>query len=598
MTELIVDGQDFRVDGKKTKIISGAIHYFRLPKESWFNSLYNLKALGANTVETYIPWNMHEMKEGEFNFADNLDLKKFIDLSAEMGLYVILRPTPYICAEWEFGGLPAWLLKYKNIKIRRYDKKFLAKVRNYYYELFKIITPLQCINGGPVIMMQLENEYGSFGEDKNYLNSIYNLMIEFGVKVPIFTSDGEWAAAQRAGNLTEKGVIPTGNFGSNPKEKFAVLNSSYDFDFPLMCMEFWDGWFNRYGEKIIRRNPTELAESVKEALTIGSVNLYMFHGGTNFGFMNGCSSREKMDLPQVTSYDYDAPLDEAGNPTNKYYELQKVIHELFPDLIQHKPLEKDFMSLKTDYISKTSFFEVKSQVSDIISSQYPLTMEELDHPYGYVLYEHKLVKDSERETFRVIDASDRIHFYLNQELLEIQYREHIGHKIEATIENSNNKIQLLVENLGRVNYGPRLLADSQRKGIRTGVMSDIHFISGNWVHYLINEKYFKDSNLNGKWTNEGPGIHSFSFNIDGKIEDTYLDLSSFGKGFVIVNGRNIGRYWDIGPILSLYLPKSFINEGLNQIIIFETEGRYSDELNLVSSPVYLDESQLIDTIKK
>lgn len=217
--------EDFLLDGEPFKILSGAIHYFRVLPEDWYHSLYNLKALGFNTVETYIPWNIHEPKEGQFNFSGRYDIKKFVKVAEDLGLYVILRPSPYICAEWEFGGLPAWLLTYKEMRIRSSDAHFMEKVESFYKELFEIIRPLQIDQGGPVLMMQVENEYGSYGEDKDYLKALYNLMLDLGVTVPIFTSDGAWKATQEAGTLTDENILTTGNFGSQSKENFANLKA-------------------------------------------------------------------------------------------------------------------------------------------------------------------------------------------------------------------------------------------------------------------------------------------------------------------------------------------------------------------------------------
>ena len=594
---LKIENNQLLLNNHPFKFISGSIHYFRLAKDSWENSLHNLKAMGANTVETYIPWNMHEKVEGEYDFDGRLDLVSFVKKAQDLGLWVILRPTPYICAEWEFGGLPAWLLNDKEMKIRTSDNRFLKKVNNYYKELFKILKPLQSTQGGPVLMMQLENEYGSFGNDKTYLSSIHKLMLENGCEVPIFTSDGEWKATQKAGNLVQEGVLPTGNFGSQPAEKFQQMKDYYQTDFPLICMEFWDGWFNRYGEKVIRRDPVELAESFKEALTLGSVNLYMFHGGTNFGFMNGCSSRGKIDLPQVTSYDYDAPLDEAGNPTQKFYELQRVIHELYPDIEQSSPKIKKSISGEAEFVNKVSFFEVKDLISNKIVSAYPKTMEELGSPYGYTLYEHNYSKDNEEESFRIIDASDRVQFYVNGKYQETQYQDEIGEKIIVPIEKNENKISILVENMGRVNYGARLFADTQRKGIRTGVMADLHFISGQWEQYSIIDEKINQADFEKKWESNVPALYKFNLSLE-EVEDTYVDLRKFGKGFVLVNGTNIGRFWDRGPFSSLYIPKAFLKTGNNEIVIFETEGKYSESLFFSDKPVYVDSHKLIETIKK
>ncbi len=301
---------NFLLDQKPFKILSGAIHYFRVHPDDWHHSLYNLKALGFNTVETYVPWNVHEPEKGRFNFQGQLDLERFLQIAQDLGLYAIVRPSPFICAEWEFGGLPAWLLT-EDMRIRSSDPRFIEAVAAYYDELLPHLTPRLLDRGGNILMMQVENEYGSYGEDKAYLRAVRDLMIERGVTCPLFTSDGPWRATLEAGTLIDEDLLVTGNFGSRADENFASMKEffqEHDKKWPLMCMEFWDGWFNRWKEPIITRDPEELAEAVHEVLKQGSINLYMFHGGTNFGFMNGCSARGTIDLPQVTSYDYDALL--------------------------------------------------------------------------------------------------------------------------------------------------------------------------------------------------------------------------------------------------------------------------------------------------
>jgi beta-galactosidase len=580
--------EEFLLDGEPFKILSGAIHYFRVLPEDWYHSLYNLKALGFNTVETYIPWNIHEPKEGQFNFSGRYDIKEFVKVAEDLGLYVILRPSPYICAEWEFGGLPAWLLTYKEMRIRSSDAHFIEKVERFYKKLFEIITPLQIDQGGPVLMMQVENEYGSYGEDKEYLKTLYDLMVDLGVTVPIFTSDGPWKATQEAGTLTEENLLTTGNFGSKSKENFADLEAFQEEKgkkWPLMVMEFWDGWFNRWGEAIVKRDGEDLAKDVKEALELGSVNLYMFHGGTNFGFMNGCSARGEIDLHQVTSYDYDAPLDEQGNPTEKYYALQKMMQEMFPEVEIKKPLIKDTIEVQNIPLKeKVSLFSIVDDIADKKETKYPQSMEALGQEYGYVLYRTKTKKDSDEETYRVIDGRDRLQFFFNEEKVATQYQTEIGEKINVTQEKDLNQIDILVENMGRVNYGHKLLADTQNKGIRTGVMSDLHFML-DWEQFSLDFSTPLSIDYNGKWVENTPSFYRYTFEIN-EVEDTFINMENFGKGIVLVNGFNIGRFWEIGPTLSLYISKTLLKTGENEIVVFETEGNWSETISLEKEPKY------------
>lgn len=572
---------DFLLDEKPFKILSGSIHYFRIPEEDWHHSLYNLKALGFNTVETYIPWNFHETVEGHFDFSNQKDIRKFLLTAQELDLYAIVRPSPFICAEWEFGGLPAWLLKDRNMRIRSSDSKYLKKVNTYFKELFKVLTPLQIDNGGPIIMMQIENEYGSFGEDYDYLKTIKNFMENEGATVPFVTSDGSWKQCLQAGSMIQDNVLPTGNFGSRTKVNFSNLkkfHEEYGKKWPLMCMEFWDGWFNRWGEEIIQRDGNDLASEVRDAVNIGSINLYMFHGGTNFGFWNGCSARGTRDLPQITSYDYHAPLDETGNPNDKYYALQKMLKETLPDIKQTNPKIKTFMEIKNIPLTdKVSLFEIVEDISNKTTSFYPKTMEEAGSGYGYMLYRTKIKKEADRESFRIVDARDRVQLFINRHLGYRAYQEEIGDKFELELKD-DAIVDILVENMGRVNYGYKLLSPTQRKGIGQGLMKDLHFVQ-NWEQYDVDFSLLKKEHFEKDWAEEQPAFYKYTFNLETP-NNTHIDMSQFGKGVVLVNGFNIGRYWNVGPTQSLYISKAFLKRGENEIIIFDTEGIYNNFINL------------------
>ena len=580
--------EEFYLNQQPFKILSGAIHYFRIQPDDWYHSLYNLKALGFNTVETYIPWNVHEPQKGQFCFEGILDLEKFLQIAQDLDLYVILRPSPYICAEWEFGGLPTWLLE-EDMRIRSSDPAYLAAVASYYDELMPRLVPHLLENGGNILMMQVENEYGSYGEDKEYLRAVRDMMLERGVTCPLFTSDGPWRAALRAGTLIEDDVFVTGNFGSKAKENFAQMQEFFDEHgkkWPLMCMEFWDGWFNRWKEPVVTRDPEELAEAVHEVLQQGSINLYMFHGGTNFGFMNGCSARGNIDLPQVTSYDYEALLDEQGNPTPKYFAIQQMLKKYYPEYPQMEPLVKESFELKNIPLSeKVSLFETLEDVAQPIESLYPMKMEELGQNVGYLLYRTEAEWDADEERIRVIDARDRMQLFVDEELVVNQYQMEIGEDIFVPRQKqSTHQIDILIENMGRVNYGHKLLAESQHKGIRTGVCKDLHFML-HWKQYPLELKNPEKIDFTKEWHENQPAFYAFDVELKA-LKDTYLELTHFGKGIVFVNGVNIGRFWDVGPTLSLYIPHGLLTIGKNRIIIFETEGTYSEFIHLVHKPTF------------
>lgn len=581
-------GHSFCLDGQDFKILSGAIHYFRIQPEDWYHSLYNLKALGFNTVETYVPWNMHEPQKGQFDFKGILDIEKFLQLAQDLGLYAIVRPSPFICAEWEFGGQPAWLLNEK-MRIRSSDPSYLEVLAEYYDELLPRLVPRLLDNGGNILMMQVENEYGSYGEDKAYLRAVKKQLLDRGITCPLFTSDGPWRATLRAGTLIEDDVFVTGNFGSKAAYNFGQMQeffAEYDKKWPLMCMEFWDGWFNRWKEPIITRDPEELAEAVHEVLELGSINLYMFHGGTNFGFMNGCSARGTIDLPQVTSYDYDALLNEAGNPTEKYYAVQKMMKTYYPEYTQMEPLIKETRVQNDIPLSQqVSLFETLDSLSDPVESLYPMSMEELGQNVGYLLYQIETEWDANEEKIRIIDGRDRVQLFIDKQHVTTQYQTDIGQDIfVAGQKKEKHQLDILVENMGRVNYGHKFLADTQRKGIRTGVCKDLHFLL-NWKQYPLPLDNPEKIDFSKQWHEGQPAFYAFDFEVE-TASDTYLDLSGFGKGIAFVNNVNIGRFWKVGPTLSLYVPHSLLKEGFNRIIIFETEGEYKNSISLVSQPTF------------
>lgn len=579
----------FYLNGQPFKILSGAIHYFRIDPDDWYHSLFNLKALGFNTVETYVPWNAHEPHKGQFDFSGRLDIERFIQTAQSLGLYMIVRPSPFICAEWEFGGLPAWLLE-ENMRIRSSDPAFIKTVSQYYDRLLGILTRYQVDQGGPILMMQVENEYGSYGEDKTYLRSVRDLMKEKGVTCPLFTSDGPWRATLRAGTLIEDDVFVTGNFGSKASYNFSQMQEFFDEHgkkWPLMCMEFWDGWFTRWKEPVIHRDPEELAEAVHEVLELGSINLYMFHGGTNFGFMNGCSARGTLDLPQVTSYDYGALLNEQGNPTEKYYAIQKMMATYYPQYPQEEPLIKECLPARTlSLTAKTSLFANVHNIAQAETSLYPKRMEELGQHTGYLLYETDVEMDAPEERLRIIDGRDRAQVYVNDRYLATQYQTEIGKDLLiAEDEKESVNLKILLENMGRVNYGHKLLADSQRKGIRTGVCVDLHFHL-QWKQYPLELQDLSRLDFSKEWQENAPAFYRFDFRLDD-AHDTYIDMMGYGKGAVFVNGHNLGRFWEVGPTTSLYVPHGFLKEGDNTIIVFETEGRYQETLQLVQQPTFL-----------
>lgn len=578
---------DFIINGERLKLVSGALHYFRIVPEMWEHSLYNLKAMGCNTVETYVPWNMHEPKKGEFNFSGLADIERYLELAQSMGLYIILRPAAYICAEWDFGGLPAWLLKDKNLRVRSQDPDFLQHVDDYYKELLTRVNRFQFTQGGNILMMQVENEYGSFAEDHVYLKKTADIMIKHGVDVPLFTSDGGWPEVLNSGAMGHEGMLATANFGSDAKTNFGHLDAyhkEHGLNYPLMCMEFWDGWFNNWNRSIVRRDPEETAYEVREVLKRGSINFYMFQGGTNFGFYSGSSDFDTHSVAQITSYNYDAPLTEWGTPTEKYFAIQKAIKEMIPETTIMEPRYPQLGKYDTVSVSeKTSLFSnldgLRSVHSDIT-----LNMEAMDQNFGYVLYETNMKKKRKVEKFKIVDASDRVQVYVNDTLQATQYNEEIGENISFDLTEDTNTLRVLVENLSRNNYGPKVVAHTQYKGIRGGVMEDIHYMS-HWNHYLLDFENLDFIDYTQKHDVKTPSFYRFVVNVNSK-ESTFIDTQAFGKGLIFVNGFNLGRYWSEGPTQYLYVPFSLWNEGINEVVVFETEGVNVESLVFNNEPIY------------
>lgn len=577
----------FYIDDKPVKLISGAVHYFRTMPEAWKERLYNLKAMGCNTVETYIPWNLHEPKKGEYNFQGIADIEEFIEVATEMELYIILRPTPYICAEWEFGGLPAWLLDGNYGRIRSLDKAFLKAVDDYYSVLIPKLTPYQFDQGGNVLMMQIENEFGSFSNNKEYLKEIKKIMEKYGVTVPLFTSDGGWKAALEAGSLVEEGVLATANFGSDAENNFNAL-AAHQPNKPLMCMEFWDGWFNDWGVEIIRRDPQETAVEVKKVLEQGSINFYMFHGGTNFGFYNGASDKFTHTLPQITSYDYDAPLTEWGTPTEKFYAIQKVIKEMVPEAKTFEPMYPSQSKFPTVNVkNKTSLFSNLEHLEiETVKNDYPLTMEKIGQSYGYILYEHKVKGPHLGDGIKLRNVHDRAYIYVNHEFVAIKDYTNMSEPLNLKFPYEMNTLSILVENTGRNNYGPELIAESQQKGILGGVTDGLHFMA-HWTHTPLEFVNEPQVNYENSYNPKQPSFYNFEFEL-AEVDNTFIDCSRYGKGVIYVNGFHIGRYWDIGPTLYLYVPKELLNKGKNSITVFETDGVEVKELVFSEKPIYKD----------
>lgn len=573
----IKDAQ-FWLDGQPFRILAGAMHYFRIPPEYWEDRLYKLRAMGLNTLETYVAWNLHEPRPGEFNFEGGLDVVKYIQLAAKQGLQVIVRPGPYICSEWDFGGLPAWLLKDPAMQVRCSYPPYLQAVDGYLDALLPQLIPLQISNGGPVIAMQIENEYGSYGNDKVYLRHLERGMRARGVDCLLFTSDGEMGTQLEAGTLPD--IYKTVNFAYQPALAFERLQA-FQPGYPLMCTEYWTGWFDHWGEPHHIRPAEEAAATLDEMLAAGaSVGLYMFHGGTNFGFMNGANLDGEAYLADVTSYDYDAPLNEAGDPTPKYFAFRQVIgkYARLPDL----PLPKAAPRLALGAVELTGrlgLFEALDQLASPVRSPVPEAMEALDQNYGLVLYRTRLPLSQPEATLTLRQLHDRAQIFVNEQPVGVLERSSPDPSLPLVIPPGGAQLDILVENMGRVNSRWGLM---DRKGILGGVLLGPHFLF-DWMIYPLPLSDLSHLSFGSDEKTNGPAFYCGSFEVE-KPGDTFLALPGWTKGIAWINGYNLGRYWNIGPQRRLYLPAPLLRSGENQIIILELHETANRAVELCDQP--------------
>jgi beta-galactosidase len=581
MAKLEVRNSQFVLENRPLRIISGAIHYFRVVPEYWEDRLLKLKACGFNTVETYVPWNLHEPVEGEFCFEGMADLERFVMLAGDLGLYVIVRPSPYICAEWEFGGLPAWLLSYPEIRLRCMDDVYLQKIDAYYDVLLPKLVPLQSTNGGPIIAMQIENEYGSYGNDQEYMAYLKNAMEERGADVLLFTSDGPTDQMLQGGALP--GVLATVNFGSKPEEGFAKLRE-YRQEEPLFCMEYWNGWFDHWLKPHHTREASDVADVFDRMLQSGaSVNFYMFHGGTNFGFYNGANYQDKYEAT-VTSYDYDAPLSECGDITEKYAAIREILQKHGAEVSASlpEPVRKKRYG-KVPMTKTAKLFDSLEAITIPVQRKCPEPMEKLGQAYGMILYRTRVTGPRTGQLLHMQEVHDRAQVFLDG--VHVGTVERWDPKpLTVDIPAEGAQLDILVENMGRVNYGPRL---KDYKGITEGVRLDNQFLF-DWTMYPLPMTHlqsipFKDIEPEAcRLGCESPGFYKGEFIVDDAA-DTFIRLEGWTKGILWINGFHLGRYWEKGPQRTIYLPGPLLREGSNELVIFELHRTEKLEIHLTDA---------------
>jgi beta-galactosidase len=572
---LRANGDHFELDGKPFQVISGAIHSARVPRAYWRDRLKKARAMGLNTVETYVFWDLHEPSPGQFDFSAQNDIAEFIREAQQEGLYVILRPGPYVCAEWDFGGYPAWLLRDPGMEVRTSNPAFMAAATRWFHRLGQELAPLQSGNGGPIIAVQVENEYGSYGSDHNYMEQIHHLLIDSGFnRAMLYTADG--AAELPDGSLPE---LPAAiNFGSgDAKTEFAEF-AKHRPNAPRMCGEFWDGWFDHWGAKHHTTDAAADAAKLKWMLEQGySVNIYMFHGGTSFGWMNGANIDDGKYYPDVTSYDYDVPVGEGGELRPKFYLFRDVIRQVTGQTPPDPPAPLPAASPAPVRLTQSA--SLWDNLPQPVTSEKILSMEDIGQSYGYILC-RTMIAHAQSGELRIDELHSYAQVYLDGVLAGTIDRRLDQSSLPIKIAHDNTRLDILVENSGRVNFGSQL--PHERAGITHRVtLADATL--ANWQIYPLDFRHLDSITYNSKPC-VGACLYHGSFSIDSPA-DTYIDARAFGKGVVFINGQPLGRFWKIGPQGTLYLPAPWLKKGANQIVVFDLAGQANPTVPFLDHPI-------------
>ncbi|PZE63850.1 beta-galactosidase family protein [Curtobacterium sp. MCBD17_021] len=594
---------DFLLDGQPHRVLSGAIHYFRVHPDLWADRIRKAKLMGLNTVETYVAWNAHEATPGTFDFSGGLDLGRFLDLVAAEGMHAIVRPGPYICAEWTNGGLPFWLFTDGTVGIRRDEPQFLAAVGRYLDALAPVLVPRQIDAGGPIVLVQVENEYGAYGSDPVYLEKLERMHRDIGLTVPFTSVD------QPMDSMLEDGSLPslhkTGSFGSRSAERLARLRRAQPTG-PLMCSEFWDGWFDSWGEHHHTTPAAASAEDLDVLLAAGgSVNIYMFHGGTNFGFTNGANDKG-VYRPIATSYDYDAPLDEAGRPTDKFHAFRQVIARYAPvpelpptmqpggsgrlathdDGREARPSPAADVAVRLDRVVPLA--GLLPTITSWSTHETPPTFDELGAASGFVLYRTEVDLPEGGVLTVAEEVRDRVLVSLDGRPVGVLEREH--HDRAIALPPATGLLELLVEDQGRVDYGPRI---GEPKGLIGAVRVDDVVLSRWTVSPLALDpvpeaalEVLRTAPSAMGETVAGPAFAVGTFDLSERAADLdrYLALDGFRKGVAWVNGFCLGRYWSRGPQGTLAVPGPVLRPGRNEVVVFEVHASASRTVCMCVEP--------------
>lgn len=559
--------KDFLLDGKPFQIISGEMHPARIPKEYWRHRIQMAKAMGCNTIAVYIFWNYLETQEGVWDFkSENRNIAEFIRICQQEKMWVLFRPGPYVCAEWDFGGLPTYLLKTPDIKIRCMDPRYMKAVEKYVARLAKEVKSLQCNYGGPIIMVQVENEYGSYGNDKAYMEALRKLWIKNGIVVPFYTADGPTPYMLEAGSIAGAAIGLDSGGDDAAFEQATKKNPNV----PSFSSETYPGWLTHWGEKFAKPDTNELKKEVDYLLkNKKSFNFYVIHGGTNFGFTAGANAASATQYqPDLTSYDYDAPINEQGLPTPKYYMLRNMIKQYVDYTIPDVPAPVATISIP-DFEMKAMSSIWQNLPKPIITPQ-PKTMEALGQNQGLVLYRTKL-RGHKSGKLTIWEPHDYALVFVDGKFIDTVVRD--GGKWTINIPKPETTgtdpvLEILVEGMGHINFAQFMI---DRKGITDRVTLNGMTLM-NWETFLLpmNATFAKQATNLKTLTSEGKqGVFFKGKFLLENTGDTFFDMSNYSKGMLYVNGHLLGRYWNIGPQQRLYCPASWLHKGENEVIVFD-----------------------------
>ncbi|WJL96971.1 beta-galactosidase [Microbacterium sp. ET2] len=575
MTTFTIGESDFLLDGSPHRIIAGALHYFRVHTDHWADRIRKARLLGLNTIETYVAWNAHEPVRGAWDTTGPNDLGRFLDLIAAEGMHAIVRPGPYICAEWHNGGLPVWLTAMPGIRLRSSEPGYLAEVSRYLERVYDIVVPRQIDRGGNVILVQIENEYGAYGADKAYLQALTDLTRDAGITVPLTTVDQPMPDMLRDGSLP--GLHVTGSFGSRAAERLATLRE-YQPTGPLMCSEFWNGWFDWWGGIHHTTDAETSAAELDTLLAAGaSVNLYMFHGGTNFGVTNGANDKGSYS-PIVTSYDYDAPLDEAGNPTPKYRAFREVIAR-YASVPEEYPAEtKPSPELRVELEGTGDWLPKPRSNGDLHAE--PPVFEDLDVEAVLVRYDCEI---PERAYGGEVAAALVVGEIRDRAWLEVD-----GTRVAQLSRADGDRaaalpwgraLTVLVENEGRINYGASI---GETKGIAGGVVISGEPLAG-WQAQPIDLQGLAETIARAPVgpTTGRAGLRG-SFALEAPT-DLHLDTVTLGSGFAVLNGFVLGRYVRRKPQRTLFVPAPLTRAGMNELVLIELDQIIAPSVSFVAN---------------